>query len=799
MDAGFWVAEIPPGDSTQGATYMSRCPLSMKAEEAFGVVDLNPFDDENEDEDAQHTEDIAAWRRGSAFFSKLEKLQKAAQWEDFAATLSPQQASSWSLLSDWVLGAYHPPQLAHAARQAISERIPKRRMADSIHAEFPDSAMLDASVYQFEMSELFASEFLRPTRSNDSNLDDAINMVETHRRLAARWATSQRIAHATYASIAGLPVPAVSPQDSTQAVEQAIWRDDGSANSYYPAYLWSISQKRTVDCFDLTPKPSYVCISHTWGRWRTEEMVALDGVPWKVPQNTVFGAENIHSYLNDLADKIDTDFVWFDLVCIPQTREGPMGVVAEREIARQAAIFRGSIQCLAWFSYIDSWKSEQHLIEWLSLQYLHLSTTSDLYQAEPHLTRYRTLADDNPLQLTRHPAHAKYLGRDIYPFPRLIALWRLFGMRSRLQNSLWKACNGSSVWFSSLWTLQELSVCPHMILMSRDWVPLRDASGSEVTFEHLKSFSIAVWMLMLPIVSGREAFRRGRQKHLIPKHPEKAVPRGAILLYNMIQDTSLPIDTDRSRTEILIQGNRRHCAERRAEAIMSAIGVTDWFDPTCENERDLILGVYPIPFVWEAARKCGPEFAFANTLKDTKCIRRRHGHLKNVRGSLLPFSPLDKQRRRGIFDIVLYPIYVQENTWNSAFDYWMFMQDGSVRMTAAAILGELTGEVAFVVQPVRVYLCYQGPSGTMTTEEVSLHEWLQRQSKHYWTFAANISKKLGIILQGLRHKRSGNDLTLVKVGAYQILGNIDHPETTNWIDTQALNWISLQRVDWVVL
>ncbi|KAI0448512.1 hypothetical protein F5B21DRAFT_497348 [Xylaria acuta] len=778
------------------AKYLRVCPLGIKAEQFFGLAEYNTK------YKSFHDMDTARWKHAYTLFSRLETLQNTdqARWKDFAATLGPQQASAWSLLSEWVRGAYHPPQLAQAVRQALSEPAPKSRTSTGFQVEFPDSAILDSSVYQSELSQLYYFEFITLYKRGHIHYDLLLNFDHC-RREAARWATCQRIAHATYAKFArlpDLPIPAIPLQDASQGVERAPWSDDDPKDSYYPKYLWSISQKGTIDCSGLASKPSYVCISHTWGRWRTKEMVEVVGIPWKIPQNTVFGAENIPAHLGGLVDQIDTDFVWFDLVCIPQTREGPMGVVAEREIAQQAAIFRGSTQCLAWFNYISSWKAEEHLIDWLSLQYLHLSTAPDLYQTEPHISRCWTLANENPPQLTRHPLHVQYLGREAFPTPRLTWLWRLSGRRAKLREITWNLCQSSSAWFSSLWTLQELSVCPHMVLMSRNWTPLRDASGSVFTLEKLRSLFTTVSVLMLPPQPGSD-YQSGHQKHLIPENIEDAYPRAGQTLYHMFLDVEFPLGRQLTRVEIIIQGNRRYCTERRAEAIMSAIGVTDWFNPTCENEKDLVLGAYPIAFVREAAQKCGPEFALAH-IEFEKPVRGRHGYLKRIRGSLLPFSPLDKRHRRGNCHMALYTLFFDlETVWNSTFDTWTFRQDGSVSMTTAAILGELTGDIASVIQPVEVTLCYQDSNGIVQEGREFLHTWLQRQSQDYWTFAVNISRNIGIILQGLRHKRLGHALVLVKRGAYQILANFADRDAGDWIFLQDLDWVPVQPVNWIIL
>jgi hypothetical protein len=46
------------------------------------------------------------------------------------------------------------------------------------------------------------------------------------------------------------------------------------------------------------------------------------------------------------------------------------------------------------------------------------------------------------------------------------------------------------------------------------------------------------------------------------------------------------------------------------ERELSSLGVTDWFleNDDCQSEEDLVLGMYPLSFVREAARKISSNF-----------------------------------------------------------------------------------------------------------------------------------------------------------------------------------------------
>lgn len=69
-----------------------------------------------------------------------------------------------------------------------------------------------------------------------------------------------------------------------------------------------------------------------------------------------------------------------------------------------------------------------------------------------------------------------------------------------------------------------------------------------------------------------------------------------------------------SPSAVFTFGQLRQCSESRAEAIMSVIGATQWYEDhiaehgTAPPEADLVLGLYPVAFLNEAASKLGPTF-----------------------------------------------------------------------------------------------------------------------------------------------------------------------------------------------
>ncbi|KAI3321977.1 hypothetical protein HD806DRAFT_545643 [Xylariaceae sp. AK1471] len=60
-----------------------------------------------------------------------------------------------------------------------------------------------------------------------------------------------------------------------------------------PTYLWDVLEHRTIRVQDMDECPNYICVSQTWGRWRRGPDTKLPGVPWLVPQYTLYGFRNL--------------------------------------------------------------------------------------------------------------------------------------------------------------------------------------------------------------------------------------------------------------------------------------------------------------------------------------------------------------------------------------------------------------------------------------------------------------------------------------------------------------------------
>ncbi len=183
--------------------------------------------------------------------------------------------------------------------------------------------------YHNALSFLFVREFSPATPFSKT--------IGTVRDRAARMASIHNIAGSFCVRTldpcpsASIPAPEMQQPDPLRAnknkfaitatIEACPWlsNDDTSGR---PRYLWDIARKCTIRTAEDTEK-SYICISHTWGRWllvdddtRQPLNMAVKGVPWPVPRNTKFEVGKLPSLLQNA--NLPERFVWFDLLCILQ-------------------------------------------------------------------------------------------------------------------------------------------------------------------------------------------------------------------------------------------------------------------------------------------------------------------------------------------------------------------------------------------------------------------------------------------------------------------------------------------------
>jgi hypothetical protein len=222
---------------------------------------------------------------------------------------------------------------------------------------------------------------------------------------------------------------------------------------------------------------------------------------------------------------------------------------------------------VAWINTIPDWRNLESAVKWLCLHFLCAGSRQDVYNAAPLLEQVVT---------------------DRFTSSELIVDSETFAL-----------------WLSSTWTLQESCLCPDIILCNEMWRPLEVASDVAVSLHQL----LTIFSL------NREAYF------------EKPVafadwPRAAAQL-SCIQTMVSGTDVEVLRTSIMSLGVTRECLRRRGDAIMPALGVTDWYDDYLTRhgspppDKDMVLGSDPLSFVRKQPPRLAPSSLAASTREYT--------------------------------------------------------------------------------------------------------------------------------------------------------------------------------------
>lgn len=498
-----------------------------------------------------------------------------------------------------------------------------------------------------------------------------------------------------------------------------------------PYFLWDREQKATIKSSSLHERPLYSIVSHTWGRWRTPaEPIRIDGVPWPIPQNTKFDVANLPNLLE--LPKFKTRYVWIDLLCIPQaTTNDRLLAIRDIEIGRQAEIFLGAYRPYAWLSDIDDWTGLRNTCIWIGLNFLMYSGRG-MAGAEDLIKEFTDPAMESTQLVKPWDYSSRPAPHELEPIG----------------------------WFSSLWTLQEVSIRPDMVLLDRNLVPFTLVNSWIITFDSLVALvngygNTSAWQEGIapdklapdlpPIFDRRflykafenlpagaegpsdyvaESYRtytagaahtwRWKDEQLrnpsITVNPEvdidarylsdgrPSVPKGPSELICLLRLTGLDQIHSITRLDILWNANSRYCKRSRAEAIMSVVGVTDWYHDRLNtgrlhetNREDLVLDKYPQVFLEEAIRKLGASFfstnpRFFDLMKPLCIIRHDDGTFQEVRvvdgkGTLLPVVSEPKYLvYQRVFDM---PSGVCDHP---SLQTWHLLPDGSFQLAEVGIV-----------------------------------------------------------------------------------------------------------------
>ncbi|UKZ66188.1 uncharacterized protein TrAtP1_007364 [Trichoderma atroviride] len=272
------------------------------------------------------------------------------------------------------------------------------------------------------------------------------------------------------------PVEASDPYcpqtlDCGPRIAACPWLEDKHEDPFglggWPEYLWHLNDRCLVRTRDLGPKrPAYTAISHTWGRWMSENDGYLipNGMKYRVPHNAMFDIKSLPQSLQHLGTKIDTDYAWLDLVCIPQGCKGEAldeehDILKRQEISRQGSIFRNAKRAIAWFHDVDDFSCLGGLMEFAALSRIGIGETltrESQHERERRMARALTKMEDGLAELFSKPEDTPK-GPGFQQWSK-----QQMGHGEEMSQPI-------NFWFTSLWTLQELCLRPDMWLATSDW------------------------------------------------------------------------------------------------------------------------------------------------------------------------------------------------------------------------------------------------------------------------------------------------------------------------------------------
>ncbi|GAB7324002.1 hypothetical protein MBLNU13_g07404t1 [Cladosporium sp. NU13] len=523
-----------------------------------------------------------------------------------------------SLLRDWWIGRYQDPgaslgavlkivdQSEDLAMLRFANEEQMRRVLDYLelrrwpkHETF---GLLDgglrAQEYNYLMGNLFFLEFEGCARFRGAEVQSRIQQaVADSRKLARQSSYTQRLAivcfqNATRSVRAGKGLdfldcvpdrPLDNPLSKGPGTIACPWLPQTTqSRTSLPYYLWDVQRQRTIETSALLEWPHYTCVSHTWGRWRskTGEVIRLEGVPWPIPCNDKFNVSELPTHMAKVPSA--TPYVWFDLLCIPQQDNQAL---TDREIERQGKIFQNAQCAIIWLNdrHISDLNGIKYALLWTCLHFLETHESSNAHNDKWEILEKvssKALCCKSNLFATSKTDFNQLNHQDLNP------------------------------WFTSLWTLQEICLRPDMWLCSPDWKCLSLDGLSALSFDGL----ICVWRRF------NRPRRGGARGQGLPESLKKSVynltdnkqsmdrRRPFTEIHRCIGLTKLEFVLDMTRAGILALGDQRVCTGKRAEAIMAALGATEWHEPGQDNDRDLVLAKYPLRFIEEVQWKIPAEF-----------------------------------------------------------------------------------------------------------------------------------------------------------------------------------------------
>ncbi|KAG8411418.1 hypothetical protein J3458_015479 [Metarhizium acridum] len=579
--------------------------------------------------------------------------------KNFRNAMSPTQQQSYRLLRLWWAATYCDRELVDAMRNYIESQrsVPTLdwyTLSVEKFASIARDIQTDKSKYHGKLFLLLLREFHPPSWEPNVWRVYLINL-QIARYEAARMATMQQMAYAVlYPTTATRQVAYPVVVKNEHIGLRRAW----AQTCDNPYYLWDSKHDKTVVVEDLARCPDYVCISHTWGRWNTRTKADVPGVPWPVPENRIFDVKSLPGQLHQLGRR----YIWIDLFCIPQARS----LRSRKEIANQASIFKGSSGCIAWINDVNSWDGVLKALDWISLKVWAVISAGG-----------KELVKDRLLEATRSAS-----------VPMELMKTKRLAQGSPAADNLVGPIEPAN-WFSSLWTLQECALCPDIELYTSSWERLQDRCGTPIPLRALMFLCFeSQHMLTNPTDDSKNRWYSDGMKDAKASAQSLVFPTAVQDIYNLSDLTRLEeVLTDASPIPVLVHSNNRRSTSSRAPAIMSAIGVTDWYLRSIHNKtkEPLLFNQYPISFVREAATKLGAQFynCHGRLQRPSKVSKLFPVTMRaEFEGSMLPFS-----NSEGWFNNVnvLYNPAFVDKTDHEAVSTWTINEDASVTMRSAGV------------------------------------------------------------------------------------------------------------------
>ena len=586
-------------------------------------------------------ESHASVHGGIIGFDMCNKLMMSREsGDDFRSRLSMSQLHSWKILYDWWVNDIE---------------VRARHYGDVLSVACLRLSIIDAVLGSREpccMAGLWQKEFVR--KDVCVTMSDKLNMLVLQQ---SRWDGSftyarQRLAKSEIQEASSQPFVGPHPLTNVPTVLGATpdpcpWLDLKRNGLHTPHYLWDMKRHRTIVASKLGQNLTYLAISHTWGRWEIGGKTRrITGVPWAVPQNSRFEVKNLPYLLTRLPFSVA--YVWIDLLCIPQDNSRPeFEAIKRQEISRQASIFSGAACAMAWLNDIADWRGLRQALEWLSIRYFKLFNSGPPMTDHIHNMGVTEEVLENLLDSTTSRVD--------------MSIGLCDGTTSLPQGLT--TVNNMSSWFSSLWTLQEAFLRPDMLLCNSKFDVLTASEGFYVTLDMIKALINAFdcpgggnleGSAVYPL---RNAVRSNTQLSSFFSSLWPSAPQTVLALRDFCNYTRLWNGLLSSPEMILSLASCRSSTETRAEAIMSVLGATDWYQSEgaagAPTTHDLVFGMYPFAFVLEVRNKLGGVFFLSGHLNlmgrglkwpHTGELADRKSLLNAKRsiphGTMLPFSPI---------------------------------------------------------------------------------------------------------------------------------------------------------------